>query len=133
MEIYYLMASKIYIFAIIIVNGYVLYRFIIPFITNRKAALFIWAVYSGTMLLLYWIPFHIDNFTAYSIGIIAAFIVMCISDRRNYCQKIFIAVTFFFVAVFFIVYNRNYQFFYILSDCRLYIYEPENEFYCICY
>ncbi len=37
MEIYYLMASKIYIFAIIIVNGYVLYRFIIPFITIKAA------------------------------------------------------------------------------------------------
>lgn len=125
MEIYYLMASKIYIFAIIIVNGYVLYRFIIPFITNRKAALFIWAVYSGTMLLLYWIPFHIDNFTAYSIGIIAAFIVMCISDRRNYCQKIFIAVTFFSLRYFssFITGITNFFIYSLIAD---YIYMSQK-------
>lgn len=118
MEGYYLVASKIYIFAIIIVNGYVLYRFIIPFINNRKAALFIWAVYSGTMLLLYWMPFYIDNFTAYSIGIIAAFIVMCISDRRNYCQKIYIAVTFFSLRYFssFITEIINSFIYYLVAD-----------------
>lgn len=118
MEIYYLAASNIYFFTVIIANGYVLYRFIIPFIINRKAALLIWAVYSGTMLLLYWIPFYIDNFTAYSIGIIAAFIVMCMLDRRNYCQKIFIAVTFFSLRYFsaFITEIINYFIYHLIAD-----------------
>lgn len=118
MEGYYLVVSKIYIFAIIIVNGYVLYRFIIPFINNRKAALFIWTVYSGTMLLLYLMPFYIDNFTAYSIGIIAAFIVMCISDKRNYCQKVYIAVTFFSLRYFssFITEIINSFIYYLVAD-----------------
>ncbi|MGN0351890.1 MAG: GHKL domain-containing protein, partial [Roseburia sp.] len=47
------------------------------------------------MLVLYIIPPQIDNFSAYLVGVVAAFAVMCIEDRRNIYQKIFLAITFF--------------------------------------
>lgn len=37
----------------------------------------------------------IDNFSAYLIGVIAAFLAMYVEDRRNIYQKIFLAITFF--------------------------------------
>ena len=47
------------------------------------------------MMILNFVPFMINTFLAYCIGVSAAFVVMCRIDRRNYRQKIFIAVTFF--------------------------------------
>lgn len=47
------------------------------------------------MLVLYMIPPQIDNFSAYLIGVIAAFLAMYVEDRRNIYQKIFLAITFF--------------------------------------
>ena len=52
-------------------------------------------VYITIMLVLYMIPPQIDNFSAYLIGVIAAFLVMYVEDRRNIYQKIFLAITFF--------------------------------------
>ena len=45
--------------------------------------------------LFFKLPPQIDNFSAYMMGIMAAFIVMYAEDRRNIYQKIFLAVTFF--------------------------------------
>ena len=56
-------------------------------------------VYITIMLVLYMIPPQIDNFSAYLIGVIAAFLAMYVEDRRNIYQKIFLAVTFFFLSV----------------------------------
>ena len=36
------------------------------------------------------------QFSAYMLGVVAAFLVMYVQDRRNIYQKIFLAVTFFF-------------------------------------
>lgn len=75
--------------------GYVLYRFARPFMQNKNGAVCTGIAYFATMLALYIIPFEINNFTAYGIGMLSAFLVMCRTDRRNYRQKIFIASTFF--------------------------------------
>lgn len=77
------------------VMGYVLYRFAEPFMQNKKGAVCTGIAYFATMLFLYFVPLKIDNFTAYSIGVAAAFLVMYRTDRRNFRQKVFIAVTFF--------------------------------------
>ena len=47
------------------------------------------------MSVLYLIPQRIGNFSAYMLGVVAAFLVMYVQDRRNIYQKIFLAVTFF--------------------------------------
>ena len=76
--------------------GYCLSRLAAPFMEKKKGAHWAGAVYILVMLVLYFMPQHMDYFAAYTIGALAAFFVMCCVDRRNYRQKIFIAVTFSF-------------------------------------
>ena len=76
-------------------TGYILFRFAMPFMENKKGAVCIGIAYAATMLILYLAPMEINTFAAYSLGILSAFIVMCRIDRRNYKQKTFIAATFF--------------------------------------
>ena len=61
---------------------------------SEEAAL-VSIVYIGIMSVLYLIPQQIGNFSAYMLGVVAAFLVMYVQDRRNIYQKIFLAVTFF--------------------------------------
>lgn len=75
--------------------GYCLSRLAAPFMEKKKGAHWAGAVYILVMLVLYFMPQHMDYFAAYTIGALAAFFVMCCVDGRNYRQKIFIAVTFF--------------------------------------
>ena len=65
------------------------------YIKKKKGAVAVSIVYITIMLVLYMIPPQIDNFSAYLIGVIAAFLAMYIEDRRNIYQKIFLAITFF--------------------------------------
>lgn len=95
MELLWGMAFKCYLTIEMIAMGYILCRFAKPFLRNKKGAAWAGATYSATMLLLYFIPLEFHNFAAYSIGVLAAFAVLCRMDRRNYQQKVFIAVTFF--------------------------------------
>lgn len=69
--------------------------FVRPYLRVKKTAVYAGMVYFFVMMSLYVIPTKLGNFTAYTLGILAAFIVMCIGDRRNTEQKIFLAVTFF--------------------------------------
>lgn len=62
---------------------------------KKKGAVAVSIVYITIMLVLYMIPPQIDNFSAYLIGVIAAFLAMYVEDRRNIYQKIFLAITFF--------------------------------------
>lgn len=95
MEIYWMGITYAYIIADMLTKGYVLYRFSRPFLENKKRAFCIGIAYFVTMIILYFIPFEMSNFMAYAIGMFVSYLVMCKVDRRNYCQKIFLAVTFF--------------------------------------
>lgn len=83
------------ILAIMLSTGICFGCFVRPYLQSKKSAICVGAVYFIVMLVLYSIPPRFDNFTAYAIGILAAFVVMCMEDRRNMEQKIFLAVTFF--------------------------------------
>ena len=83
------------ILAIMLSTGICFGCFVSPYLQSKKSAICVGAVYFIVMLVLYSIPPRFDNFTAYAIGILAAFVVMCMEDRRNMEQKIFLAVTFF--------------------------------------
>lgn len=95
MEIYWAGITYAYIIADKLTKGYVLYRFSKPFLENKKGASGIGIAYFVTMMFLYFVPLEMSNFMAYTIGVFASYLVMCKVDRRNYCQKIFLAVTFF--------------------------------------
>ncbi len=95
MEIYWESVTYAYVIIDILGMGFMLYRFARPFMEVKRRIFCVGAAYSATMLVLYFAPVSINNFLAYSSGILVAFLVMCKIDRRNYFQKIFIAVTFF--------------------------------------
>lgn len=66
-----------------------------PFMPNKKKAWIIGAVYAATMLILDFIPLPINAILYYSIGALAACLVMCQIDRECIAQKLFLVVTFF--------------------------------------
>ena len=51
--------------------------------------------YAVTMQILHWMPFALSNVLAYGLGTLAVFFMMCLTDRQNFGQKVFLAVTFF--------------------------------------
>lgn len=109
-EIHWTIISHIVPIAEIFIMGYCFYRFVKPFIEisseyplsctlckgkKKKWTFCVGIAYILTMLILYEIPIHFSIFMAYSIGVFVPFLVMCWIERRNYEQKIFIAITFF--------------------------------------
>lgn len=94
-EKYWMVTSKISVIALLMITGIYFGKFVCPYIKKKKGAVAVSIVYITIMLVLYMIPPQIDNFSAYLIGVIAAFLAMYIEDRRNIYQKIFLAITFF--------------------------------------
>lgn len=91
----WMVTSKISVIALLMITGIYFGKFVCPYIKKKKGAVAVSIVYITSMLVLYMIPPQIDNFSAYLIGVIAAFLAMYVEDRRNIYQKIFLAITFF--------------------------------------
>lgn len=91
----WMVTSKISVIALLMITGIYFGKFVCPYIKKKKGAVAVSIVYITIMLVLYMIPPQIDNFSAYLIGVMAAFLVMYVEDRRNIYQKIFLAITFF--------------------------------------
>ncbi len=91
----WMVTSKISVIALLMITGIYFGKFVCPYIKKKKGAVAVSIVYITIMLVLYMIPPQIDNYSAYLIGVIAAFLVMYVEDRRNIYQKIFLAITFF--------------------------------------
>lgn len=91
----WMVTSKISVIALLMITGIYFGKFVCLYIKKKKGAVAVSIVYITIMLVLYMIPPQIDNFSAYLIGVIAAFLAMYVEDRRNIYQKIFLAITFF--------------------------------------
>lgn len=91
----WMVTSKISVIALLMITGIYFGKFVCPYIKKKKGDVAVSIVYITIMLVLYMIPPQIDNFSAYLIGVIAAFLAMYVEDRRNIYQKIFLAITFF--------------------------------------
>ena len=91
----WMITSKFSVIAILIITGICFGVFVYPYMKKKREAALVSIVYIGIMSVLYLIPQQIGNFSAYMLGVVAAFLVMYIQDRRNIYQKIFLAVTFF--------------------------------------
>ena len=91
----WMVTSKISVIALLMITGVYFGKFVCPYIKKKKGAVAVSIVYITIMLVLYTIPPQIDNFSAYLIGVMAAFLAMYVEDRRNIYQKIFLAITFF--------------------------------------
>lgn len=94
-ETCWMITSKVSLLAFLVIMGICLGIFVCPYLKQKKQAAAVTIVYIASMLVLYLVPFTIDNFFAYLIGVAAACLVMYAGDRRNIYQKIFLAVTFF--------------------------------------
>lgn len=95
MELYWMIVSHAFVIINILIMGYCYSRFAKPFLEEKRGACLIGFAYSAVMIFLYVIPAPVENFLAYSLGVLAALAVMCGIDSRNYQQKIFLAFTFF--------------------------------------
>ena len=95
MQIYWMAASNFSAVINISIPGYFLYLFVKPFLINSVHAKIVGAVYVFTMIFLYFIDYIFQNFVAYGIGVLLAFVVMCVLEKRNYGQKTFLGITFF--------------------------------------
>lgn len=93
-EVYWAVVSYIYIMTYFLITARCFSCFVNPFM-EKKGGLKIEITYFCVMVFLHFVPFVIENFVAYGIGTLAVFAVMCVTDRRNYEQKIFLAVTFY--------------------------------------
>ena len=91
----WMITSNVSVIAVLIITGICFGIFVRPYMKKKKEAIAVSTVYIAVMLVLYSVPPQIDNFSAYMMGIMAAFIVMYAEDRRNIYQKIFLSVTFF--------------------------------------
>lgn len=78
-----------------VLMGYCFCRLVKPFVERRKSACCAGAVYAVAMLLFYFLSGHPDGILICCIGVFAAFLVLCVMDRRNYEQKAFLSVIFF--------------------------------------
>lgn len=97
------------------IKGYCFYRLVKPFmvpsvmpdgicssedihasaVKRKRSVAYVGAAYFLTMLFLYLMPLHTDVLTAYGIGSLVMFCLICLADRRNYRQKAFLVVVFF--------------------------------------
>lgn len=84
----------------ILIAGYCFYRLIKPFMDHRKKVFCVGIIYILTMLALYLVPLIFEPIMAYGIGAFVAFFVMCLIERKNYGQKIFLSVIFFVLREF---------------------------------
>lgn len=91
----WMITSKFSVIAILIITGICFGVFVYPYMKKKREASLVSIVYIGIMSVLYLIPQQFGNFSAYMLGVVGAFLVMYVQDRRNIYQKIFFAVTFF--------------------------------------
>ncbi len=67
------------------------------FIKRKRGTALIGKVYFFVVVILYYVPFLIDGFAAYSLALVAAFGVFVWLDKRNIKMKIFLFATFFVI------------------------------------
>lgn len=95
MELQYKIVDFFYMLLMNGMTAVCLVKLVEPFLLKGAKVWQAGAAYFIMVEFLFYMPWHISNFSAYSLGIFAAFLVMYHLDRRNLEQKIFLCVTFF--------------------------------------
>ena len=89
METYWAIANQTIAIINILIEGWLVYGFAKPFM--KKKTYYVGLSYSLAMLLLYFVPQEIDY--PYLLGMIVIWIMMCLLDKRNIKQKVFLATS----------------------------------------
>ena len=103
------------------VRAYCFYRLVKPFLCSpgmlqkRGRVRLVGVAYALIMILLPIMPFVGDAYTAYGLGSLMMFLVLCLTDKRNYKQKAFLVMVFFSLnwlssAMAEIIYDNLYAF-----------------------
>ncbi len=92
-ETYWEMANRTIAVINIIIEGWLVYRFVKPFIHGRSYSAGF--SYSLAMLVFYLVPWEIPY--PYLSGIVVACILMCLVERRNLRQKVFLATSIYLI------------------------------------
>ena len=79
----------------ILISSYCCVIWTRPFLDRKTTAWLTGSTYAVTMLVLEFMPWHINNMLAYILGAAAVFLVMCLTDKEYLAQKLFLAITFF--------------------------------------
>ena len=87
METYWAIANHTIAIINILVEGWLFYKFIQPFMKGK--AYYVGISYSVAMLVFYCVPQEITY--PYLLGIFVAGTMMCLLERRNIKQKVFLA------------------------------------------
>ena len=96
-EFCYFVTTEIYQFLMALLAAGAYFYLVRDFVKSRKTAFLTGIVYLITMLILWYDPHYLPSFWAYMIGVMAGLLVMCLMERENYLQKIFLAWTFYAV------------------------------------
>lgn len=83
----WMITSKFSVIAILILTGICFGVFVYPYMKKKREAALVSIVYIGIMSVLYLIPQRIGNFSAYLMGVVAAFLVMYVQDRRKHLSE----------------------------------------------
>lgn len=89
MEAYWATANQTIAIINILIEGWLVYGFVKPFM--KKKTYYVGLSYSLVMLILYCVPWEIEY--PYLLGMLVAWIIMCLHDRRNIKQKVFLATS----------------------------------------
>ena len=89
METYWSIANQTIAIINILIEGWLVYVFVKLFM--KKKSYYVGLSYSLVMLILYLVPWEIDY--PYLLGIFVSWIIMCLLDRRNVKQKVFLATS----------------------------------------
>lgn len=79
----------------VVVYSVGLMQFLRPFTKSCLARYLTGAAYAAIMLTMFFLPQEFNNLLAYGAGVVGAFAVFTLLDRRNYAQKLFLAFSFF--------------------------------------
>lgn len=95
LESYWAVPGSIAVVIDVFIMAYCFYCFAAPFAQDKRGARYGGILYCLVTSAIIVFQDKADLYIAYSVGMIGAFLVMCWAERRNYEQKIFLAVTFF--------------------------------------
>lgn len=95
MEKYYEICDNIYVMLAIFITACCFALLLRPFLRKKRLAYAVVSVYFTVMVILYYMPVYIYNFVAYSLGMLAVFLIISLADRRNRNQKLVLCIMFF--------------------------------------
>lgn len=93
----WMITSKFSVIAILIITGICFGVFVYPYMKKKREAALVSIVYIGIMSVLYLIPQQIGNFSAYMLGVVAAFLVdVCTGQKKHLSENISCSDIFFY-------------------------------------